>query len=483
MKACVAVAEKDVNEAVRSCLAAQERGADLVEVRFDLMDRLPEDLAPFKQVKVPKIATLRTADQGGRCALDDEARLRFFRRVVRGGFEHIDLEVSSSLMRRADHDLRGANVIASYHDFEKTPKVSKIVETLVSVASHGRLVKAAFMVRSVSDLHDLVSAAKLFSQTQHKFILLGMGELGEVTRLLSDRMGCEFTYAALERGKETAPGQMDIATLKGLGQKPIITGLTGQPLGHSYSAKMHDAAFEALGIPGRYLKFPCSEEELGQLMSVMRDLGINGMNVTIPHKESVMEHLDEVDPTAKNVGAVNVIVNKDGRLIGRNTDVTGLAAAFGAAGADVRGKRALVIGAGGAARAFCSFLRDQKADIWITNRTISRAEEVAEDFSAQTIGHGEAASERFDAVINCTPLGMAGFPHELPIDPRVFRPGQVVMDAIYNPRITPFLAEAGARGAKTISGMEMLIYQAMDAFEAWTGQRPAYEVMSGAAGQ
>ncbi len=223
---------------------------------------------------------------------------------------------------------------------------------------------------------------------------------------------------------------------------------------------------------------PASKEELEDLLFVVRELGIRGLNVTIPHKEIVMQYLDEIDPLARKAGAVDTIVNKSGRLLGINTDITGLEKALQAAGADPKGKSVLVIGAGGAARACCLVLQRRGADIWVTNRTISRAQEVAKDFTARVAGHGDVLNMTFDMIINCTPLGMQGFPDQLPVDPQVFRPGQWAVDLIYNPPRTRFLAEAESRGAKTLSGREMLIYQAMDAFEAWTGQRPRYEVMA-----
>lgn len=480
MPVCVSVVEASMDEAVKAVTQAKQRGADLVEVRFDLMDRLPEDLTPLKNLDIPKIATLRSEAQGGRSKLDDAARLRFLRRAARAGFTYVDLENNGVLLKARDRDFRSTDLIISHHDLEGTPPAGRVIDIMLAGSAKGGLAKGAFTVRSVTDLHSLVSAGKLLGLTGHPFVLLGMGELGKVTRFRYDRMGSAFTFASLEPGKEAAPGQVDLATMREM-EGGVITGLTGTPLGHSVSPAMHDAAFRQLGIPGRYLLFPAQTEELGALMELVRDLDIQGLNVTIPHKEEVVGLMDRIDPVAERVGAVNVVVNDKGRLVGKNTDVSGLAKTFEKAGASVRGKRALVIGAGGAARACCAFLASEKASIFVTSRTFARAEEVARTFSGQAIELNAAASQEFDVVVNCTPAGMKGYPSELPIDPGVFRPGQTAMDVVYNPIRTPFLAEAEARGAKIISGMEMLIYQAMDAFEAWTGQRPPYEVMAGAA--
>ncbi|MDW5563109.1 MAG: shikimate dehydrogenase [Methanomassiliicoccus sp.] len=478
MKVCVSLIEENVKDAVAAGLAAQEGGADLLEVRFDRMAKLPEDLSPFRRLTVPRIATLRTVQQGGACQLGDEERLRFFRRAVRIGFEYLDIEDDSPLVRRMGRELKNTGVICSHHDFAGTPPLSGILDALVGTASRGDVAKVAFQVNGVGDLARLHEAARMFSVTGNHFVMIGMGPLGEVTRVLPAAFGSAFTYASLEQGKEAAPGQVDLVTLKALGDKPIITGLTGNPLGHSASPAMHDRAFRALGIPGRYLLLPAQDQEVEVLMDLVRDLNLRGLNVTIPHKASVMPYLDSIDPLAERVGAVNVIVNHSGRLEGRNTDVTGLEKALLSADADPRGKDVLVIGAGGAARACCAVLERRGARIWVTDRTASRAQELAKRFLGRAAGHGEVTSVGFDMVINCTPLGMKGFPDELPVDPSVFRPGQWAVDLVYNPLVTRFLAEAGGRGAKTLSGMEMLIYQAMDAFEAWTGQRPPYEVMA-----
>jgi 3-dehydroquinate dehydratase/shikimate dehydrogenase len=478
MKVCVTLVEEGVKEAVNAGLSAQQKGADMLEVRFDLMKQLPEDLSPFRRLTIPRIATLRTVMQGGGSEHDDESRLRFFRRALRIGFEYLDIEHDSPLVRRLGREMRSAGLICSYHDHSGTPELSGILDALITTGSRGDVAKAAFQVNHIGDLVRLRTAAKMYSATGNPFVLIGMGELGEVTRVMGRAFGSTYSYASLEKGRESAPGQLDIGTMKALGDAPLVTGLTGHPLGHSRSPAMHNHAFKALGIGGRYLSLPAPEKELPDLLELVRETDIRGLSVTIPHKQKIIPLLDGVDALAERVGAVNLVINKDGRLEGRNTDVTGLEKALLMAGADPKGKEVLVIGAGGAARACCAVLERRGAHIWVIDRTASRSQEVARTFGGRVAGHGEVARMDFGMVVNCTPLGMAGFPDEMPIDPSVFRSGHWAVDLVYNPEVTRFLAEAAARGAKTLSGMEMLIYQAMDAFEAWTGQRPPYEVMA-----
>jgi len=338
---------------------------------------------------LPIIATLRSKKHGGQWEGPEEDRLRFIRRAARAGVKLIDLEDDLSLPRWLERELRETEIIISHHDLFSTPPAIQIIDSMLLWSTRGDLPKGAYAVNSVTDLYQLMEAGRMLSLAGKKFILIGMGEMGEITRLRHRKLGSTMTFASPEPGKETAPGQLDIATLKKM-ENGIITGITGDPLGHSFSQAIHHAAFDHLDIGGRYLLFPTQKEELGMLMDIVRGFGIAGLNVTIPHKESVMEHLDEIDPAAKRAGAVNVIVNKDGHLIGRNTDVTGLAKAFQAAGAEVKGRTALIIGAGGAARACAEFLRQAGGHRHHQPDHVA-GEAGGEDFSARAVDLKDAS--------------------------------------------------------------------------------------------
>jgi shikimate dehydrogenase/3-dehydroquinate dehydratase type I len=450
----------------------------MVEFRFDLMKVLPSDVSFFRRITIPKIATLRTANQSGRYSGSEHDRLVFFQSAIRGGFEFIDLEYDSPLLTKRESELRGAKIICSYHDLSGAPSPNEIVDILVRCAAKGDIPKAAFMVNSMSALLDLIDAARLFSYTDKEFSLIGMGELGELTRICASEMGVGFTYASLERGKEAAPGQVDLQTMKRLSGERIVTGIIGNPLSHTLSPAMHNAAFATLGLPGRYVVMPTTENELETMLQVAVELSLRGFNVTIPHKQSILPFLDRLDPSAERIGAVNTVLIEDGRFIGHNTDVYGATMALMSAGADEKGKRALVIGAGGASRAVVGALSDIGARTFICNRTKEKAESLTRSFkNTRSIDIADAQKEEFDIIINCTPLGMKGFPDELPIGPEVFRSGQIVMDTIYNPPKTRFLAEAERKGAVTINGEAMLVHQGLKAFEIFTNKQASYEVM------
>ncbi|MFA5312762.1 MAG: shikimate dehydrogenase [Methanomassiliicoccales archaeon] len=478
MKVCVSVAEKDVPSAVDACISAKEKGADLIEVRFDHMADLPRSISGFGQVGVPMVATLRSAAEGGGYSGPDEEKAQFLIDAVGKGFSYVDIEMGFALIPKVLKAVGDGKMIISYHDFERTPKTSDIVHILVSCSGKGGIAKVALQINRPKDVLALIDASRAYAETGNEFVAIGMGEKGAVTRVLFERFGASFTYASMGAGREVSPGQISIAEMKRLTGDVIITGVTGQSLSHSLSAWMHDAAYVDERIPGKYLKFQAEREDLPDLLEMIAELGIRGTNVTIPHKQSIMQLLDQLDPDAERIGAVNTVKNEGGSLKGYNTDVHGVRMTFEKAGFDPKGRPVLVVGAGGAARAVSAYLSSLKADIYLANRTPDKAKALADSFDGiEVIDLKDMAKRQYDAVVNCTPLGMKGYPDELSVPEEVIRPGQFIMDTIYNPPRTRLVIEGGSRGANAVSGKDMLIFQAMKAFEIWTGVLPKYEVM------
>lgn len=469
---CVAVSEQSAEDAVNTSINSASMGADLVEIRFDAMIELPEDLSVFKNIPVPKIATLRMKSQGGECTLDEE-RLDFFKKCSEY-FEYVDIECDSRL---SEMQFQNCKKIISYHNFSKTPTADEIEKIINNLQKKSDIAKAAFYVNSVTDLHEIITASQHLSDHH---ILIGMGELGELTRVCYDTLGSEITYASPCTGKETAAGQVDVQSLKTLCGDRCLTGIIGNPVSHSRSPDMHNAAFRFSKITGRYFRIKCEENELGKIVDIIRILGMKGVNVTIPFKQKIIEYLDELDETSKSAGAVNCIVNNGNRLKGINTDIAGFRESFRAAGINVYGKNSLIIGAGGAARACAAFLSEGHAEIKIINRTKEKAERLAKEFNGTAV---DSICTDFDIIVNCTPIGMEGFDEGAVFQNCIFHKDQTVMDAVPVPEITNFLKKAEKCGANIISGREMLIYQAIDAFETWTGCKPDYSVMSEAYGE
>jgi shikimate dehydrogenase len=256
---------------------------------------------------------------------------------------------------------------------------------------------------------------------------------------------------------------------------------------HSRSPAMHNAAFAAHGLDLVYLAFDVVPDDLPAAVVGLRAVGAVGANVTVPHKERIVPLLDELDPIAHRTGAVNTLVNREGRLVGHNTDTPGFLAALRSGwGRGPTGARCLVLGAGGAARAVVSGLISEEAsDIWVHNRTASRASALAEeatDWSSVPVRAISDAdlplfAQQADLVVNATSVGLDDEVKVTLIPVDTLHGGQCVMDLVYSSHRTPFLSAAAARGAITVDGFEMLVQQAARSYELWTGRTPPVELM------
>jgi shikimate dehydrogenase len=273
--------------------------------------------------------------------------------------------------------------------------------------------------------------------------------------------------------------------------KTRVCGVIGDPIEHSLSPIIQNAAFCSLKLDFAYLAFKVSPAEVGNAVAGMRALGVVGLNVTMPHKEAVISHLDQIDENAKFLGAVNTIHNRDGKLFGYNTDGVGALTALKENGANPKGKRVLLLGCGGAARAIAYTLSKEADELVILNRTVSEAKElasllkktlgkkvVAEELSADKIKAQIADS---DILINATSVGMKPKANQSLTKPEWLKPNLTVMDIVYNPMETKLVKDAKSAGAKVVNGLEMLIYQGAASFEIWTKKQAPVKVMREAA--
>lgn len=247
-------------------------------------------------------------------------------------------------------------------------------------------------------------------------------------------------------------------------------GIIGWPLGHSKSPLLHNWGLKASGLPGAYVAWPTEPGKLAAFMAEVRARHIRGVSVTIPHKQAVMRHLDGLTDRARAVGAVNTLFWRDGELMGDNTDVLGIVKAL--EGREAGLKSALVLGAGGAARAACAALGELGvADAAVANRTAAKAEALAADFGLRAVPWDERVGA-WSLVINTTPLGMLGeHQAESPWPADGFSGVGLVFDFVYNPVRTRLLAEAQAAGVPCVSGLSMFLHQGLAQFELWTGKK------------
>ena len=265
--------------------------------------------------------------------------------------------------------------------------------------------------------------------------------------------------------------------------------LLGHPVSHSLSPAMQNAALRALGLDYGYRLLPVPPAELPSKVELLRDPDVAGFNVTIPHKVAVVPLLDELDATASTVGAVNTVVNVGGCLVGYNTDSVASVRVLREAYGDLKGCRAVVLGAGGAARAVASGLASQAEWITVLARDEAKAEALAVEVGARTGAETRAATIReagritatADILVNATPAGMHPDTETTPVDAGALHRGLLVFDLVYNPEKTRLLREAEAAGARTVGGLPMLVYQGAEALRLWTGRNAPEGLMMEAA--
>ena len=255
-----------------------------------------------------------------------------------------------------------------------------------------------------------------------------------------------------------------------------LCGIVLHPAGHTRSPAMHNAAFAASGIDAAYVAFDVRPEALGAAIEGARALGLRQVAVSLPHKVAVMDHLDEVDERARAIGAVNTVTLKGGRLLGANTDWLGAVRALEREGS-LAGASAIVLGAGGTARAVVFGLLERGAEVVVLNRTVSRAHELAESLGAKDSGElAELARRPHDLLVNTTSVGLRS--DHSPVAADALRRGTIVLDAVYDPEETMLLRDARAKGARPVGGKWMLVHQAAEQFRIWTGREPPIEVMA-----
>ena len=261
--------------------------------------------------------------------------------------------------------------------------------------------------------------------------------------------------------------------------------IVGYPVEHSMSPAMHNAAFKALGLDAEYRLAPVKPGQLEEFVDRLREGETLGASVTIPHKVEVMRHLDHVDETARAIGAVNTIVNREGRLHGYNTDGTGGVGALTEEYGSLVGRNITILGAGGASRAITYQVSRVDCNVTVLNRSVEKARNLVDYLRPQTpaeLRYGgltrlPAVIDDTDVLINTTSVGMSPNVCDSPVPEGLLHGGLFVYDVVYNPVKTRLLRDAEARGAGTLSGVKMLVYQGAEAFRMWTGAEPPVQLM------
>jgi len=300
-----------------------------------------------------------------------------------------------------------------------------------------------------------------------------MGEQGIISRVLGVRAGSVFTFAALSPDEKTAPGQVTAQELRNVYRieqvdaATRVYGVAGDPVVHSLSPAIMNAAFRRENVNAVYLTLHA--KTLKDLLTCVREIPLHGISVTMPYKEAILKHLDNTDSHTTKIGACNTVVRaQDGKLYGFNTDAAGVVRPLERRLPTLEGAKILVLGAGGAARAAVFGLKERGCEVYILNRTAGPAKKLARQARARTVKRADLKKLSFDVIINATPVGM-GNTRETPLQEHEIN-ARYVFDMIYDPGETRLLKLARERGAQVIPGIEMFVQQAARQFEIWTGK-------------
>jgi 3-dehydroquinate dehydratase/shikimate dehydrogenase len=507
-------AEIPLAQQVRAAAAA---GAGLVELRVDCIGDADAAARLLREPHpLPYILTVRARDEGGAWAGDEAERIALIERLGLLRPEYIDVELATwrrsanirqkiGLVCEVEGDtVDGARVmrrgrsqlILSHHDFRATPEdVGAVFDALA--ATPAAVVKAVFTARDARDAFRVLDELRQRS-ARRPMIALTMGPAGLATRVLAGKFGAWLTFAALEAGEASAPGQPTVGELRErygwerIGPATRVYGVVGWPVAHSRGPELHNAAMARAGCDGVYLPLPVGPDE-GDFAAFMAtiasaELGVAGLSVTLPHKEHALRWLDaqglRVSALARQCGAVNTLTRAvGGTWEGDNTDAPGALAALAqtARYADGRldGAQVAVLGAGGVARAVVAALVSRECRVTVYNRDRQRAESLAQELRCAAADWEERAAYVGDVLVNCTSVGLWPRVAETPLPKEWLRPNTVVFDTVYQPAETRLLREARECGCEIVSGWAMFLGQGRLQFANWHGAAASASFMGG----
>jgi 3-dehydroquinate dehydratase/shikimate dehydrogenase len=425
------------------------------------------------------IATCRRTASGGKFKGSLAAQLDILGKASASGCQLLDIELQSAVKCKPEQVQRlrtKSALILSYHDFRATKNLEQTLEKMVKIpADFYKIVSTA------TTLYDNVTMMKFLEKfgDRHSLVGLCMGEQGIISRLLGVRAGSVFTFAAVSPDEKTAPGQVTAQELRNtyrieqMDAATRIYGVAGDPVAHSLSPAIMNAALRRENVNGVYLALHA--KTLKDLLSCVRDIPIHGLSITMPYKEAVLKHLDNTDSHTTKIGACNTVVRaQDGRLYGFNTDTAGVVRPLEQR-ITLEKAKILVLGAGGAARAAVFGLKERGAEVYILNRTAGPAQKLARQARARNAKRADLKKLSFDVIINATPVGM-GNTRESPLNENEIN-ARYVFDMIYDPAETRLMKLAKERGAEVIPGIEMFVHQAARQFEIWTGKPAPWDDM------
>ncbi|MBW8016125.1 MAG: shikimate dehydrogenase [Planctomycetes bacterium] len=500
----VPISGRTVSEAGDQIKQAKTAGAEMLELRVDYIDSVTADcldelLALAAGVCLPVIVTCRDAAEGGLNDLPQDLRVSILIAAIQKGADFVDCEYvnyqNSDVRTRIDEVLVDSKtrLILSAHDFNgPLPDLAGLYDEIFHCCPQA-VVK---LVYKANHINECFVAFDLLNNKKGDAIVLCMGGDGLISRVLAKKYGSLVTFASLSDAESTAPGQLAIKELKELYRWDHIDadtkvfGVIGSPVAHSLSPAIFNACFDEQGLNAVYLPILVKgeKESFNEFMGNIecRDAGFAGFSVTIPHKAHALDYVEQsgdyLEPLAATIGAVNTLkIGFGGLVSGFNTDYAGamdaLLSAMGIGKHGLHNVKAAVLGAGGVARAIVAGLTDVGAKVLVYNRTVAKAKSLAEEFKCGYASIEEAAAMDAGVVINCTSIGMHPKVDASPAPAESIKSDMVVFDTVYNPLDTLLLKYAKDAGAKTVTGAEMFVRQAMAQYKIFTGKDADEELM------
>jgi shikimate dehydrogenase/3-dehydroquinate dehydratase type I len=492
-----------LNDIEKSCLIA-----DFIELRMDLIEggvlSALISTARSSSTSIKIIVTCRKKEEAaptGKAVViknTKSQKIALLKEAIKLGTDFIDIELAEG--NAAIRELKTfcakqggfTKIIISYHNVKETPSLTKLKEVFNKcVKAKPAIVKIVTLAKAPEDNLRVLSLIPYARKRSQEIIAFCMGDDGRLSRAVAPIMGNYLSFAALGKKSQSAPGQFKVGDMKQIlkllkGENASPTAkilsvdtpqnyvLLGNPVQQSLSPLMHNAALKEMKIAETYSAF-CVRNLDGALRG-MRDMNIRGASITIPFKTAVMEYLDDFDEHSLKIGAVNTIINENGRLKGCNTDWLGLILTLKEA-MTIRGITFVIIGAGGTARAAAYGILKEGGFPIITNRTPEKGKILSGKFDCPFHPLSEIGKINADCLINTTPAGMYPHKDKSPVESSVLTGYKYVMDVIYNPLKTKLLAAAEKQGCHIFSGLDMFVHQGAEQLRLWTGKEPPLVLM------
>jgi 3-dehydroquinate dehydratase/shikimate dehydrogenase len=488
---------------------AAKQGAKLIELRLDFLSKAPDFKRLLDKRPCPVIATYRRQQDGGRWSGTEEQRMMLLRQAIVAGFDFVDLEID--IIHQIPRFGKTQRIV-SYHNIREMPEKLELIHQQMC-EEDADLVKIVVTAQQPADNLRIMA---LLKSPPKPTVAFCMGDLGTSSRVIGLRQGMPFSYAAFNKERQIAPGMLSfqemqkIYFVESINAETKVFGVIGDPVGHSLSPLIHNAALRHLGINAMYVPFRVPRGELAAFLDSFKAIPVAGYSVTLPHKEAAAKAATEQDESVAAMGTANTLLAIGARapsegaaesLAGRSgSDDCQLPTGFRAVNTDAKAaldslvahlpigpdkapvplisRTVLILGAGGVARAIAHALHNEKVAVIIANRTVERGQKLADEVGCKFVDWTARHNVVCDTIINCTTVGMHPNLDESPVHHSFLKAGMMVFDTVYTPETTMLIREARDRDCHTLTGVDMFVRQAGLQFELFTGQPAPLELMT-----